>query len=51
MQTAMPCMAIMVILARNYGSDENAAMVNVFSTTLAGLITMPFIFWILTVFW
>jgi predicted permease len=51
MQAAMPCMAIMVILARNYGSDENAAMVNVFSTTIAGLLTMPFIFWLLTILW
>lgn len=47
LQTAMPCMAIMVILARNYGADENAAMVNVFSTTLAGLVTVPLIFWAL----
>lgn len=51
MQTAMPCMAIMVILSRNYGSDENAAMVNVFSTTLAGLLTMPFMFWLITLWW
>lgn len=51
MQSAMPCMAILVILARNYGADENAAMVNVFSTTLAGLLTLPFVFWLLNWWW
>lgn len=51
MQSAMPCMAILVILARSYGADENAAMVNVFSTTLAGLLTLPFIFWLLNWWW
>nr|NQU92061.1 AEC family transporter [Bacteroidota bacterium] len=51
MQTAMPCMAIMVILARNYGADENSAMVNVFLTTLMSLITLPAIFWLLQCLW
>jgi malate permease and related proteins len=50
MQTAMPCMAIMVILAKNYGADENAATLNVFSTTLLGLITLPLIYWFITTF-
>lgn len=45
LQTAMPCMAIMVILAKNYGADENSAMVNVFFTTLLSLITLPVVFW------
>ena len=51
LQTAMPCMAIMVILAKNYGADEKAAMVNIFTTTIAGLVTLPFIFWFFLKFW
>ena len=47
MQTAMPCMAIMVILARNYGADEKSAMVNVFFTTVLSLVTLPVMFWVL----
>ena len=51
LQTAMPCMAIMVILAKNYGADEKAAMVNIFTTTIAGLLTLPFIYWLFLTFW
>lgn len=51
LQSAMPCMAIMVILARNYDADENAAMVNVFTTTLMGLITLPVIYWLLLIYY
>ncbi len=46
----MPCMAILVILAKTYDADENSAMVNVFTTTLAGLITLPFIYWFIISF-
>ena len=48
LQSAMPCMAILVILAKKYGSDENSAMVNVFFSTLLSLITLPFLFWLVT---
>jgi len=51
MQTSMPCMAILVILAKKYGSDENSAMVNVFLTTLFSLLTLPLIFWMLVNFY
>jgi hypothetical protein len=51
LQSAMPCMAILVILARNYNADENAAMVNVFTTTLMGLITLPIIYWLLLTYY
>jgi len=50
LQSAMPCMAIMVILAKNYGADEHAAMVNVFTTTIFGLITLPLIYWFIVTF-
>jgi len=50
MQTAMPCMAIMVILAKNFGADENAAMINIFTTTLMGLLTLPLIYWFILTF-
>ena len=50
LQTAMPCMAILVILAKTYGADENSAMVNVFTTTIISLITLPFIYWFIISF-
>ena len=51
LQSAMPCMAILVILAKKYGSDENSAMVNVFLSTLLSLITLPFLYWLVTGFY
>jgi hypothetical protein len=51
LQTAMPCMAILVILAKKYGSDENSAMVNVFITTLLSLFTLPLIYWMVVRFY
>jgi len=51
LQTAMPCMAILVILAKKYGSDENSAMVNVFLTTLLSLLTLPLIYWMMVWFY
>jgi hypothetical protein len=51
LQTSMPCMAILVILAKKYGSDENSAMVNVFITTLLSLFTLPLIYWMVVRFY
>ncbi len=47
METAMPCMANVVILAREFGSDDTLAMKNVFVTTLLSILTLPLILWLL----
>ncbi len=49
LETAMPCMANVVILAREFGSDDVLAMKNVFVTTLLSILTLPLILWLMQV--
>ncbi len=50
-ETAMPCMANVVILAKEFGSDDVLAMKNVFVTTLFSILTLPFILFLLQKIW
>lgn len=50
LETAMPCMAIMVILVKNYGADDETAAENLFLTTVLSLLTLPLVYYILTLF-
>lgn len=50
MESAMPCMANIVIIAKMYKVDDHLATANVFISTLMGIITLPFIYWLMTVF-
>ena len=50
MQTGMPCMALIVVLAKKYGSDDLLATENLFLTTIFSLFTLPFIFYIIQYF-
>lgn len=43
LMSAMPAMANVVILARIFGADDKLATVNVFVSTIACLVTLPFI--------
>jgi predicted permease len=43
MQVAMPCMATVVIMAKEFGADDQMATANVFVSTLLSIITLPFI--------
>jgi hypothetical protein len=41
-QAAMPAAMLPLVLARHYGGDPQTAMQVVLSTTIAGLLTIPF---------
>ncbi|MFC2097774.1 AEC family transporter [Bacteroidota bacterium] len=47
LEAATPCGAIMVILAKQYGSDDKLAMENVILSTILSCISLPFIYFIL----
>ena len=49
-EAAMPCMANIVIIAKMYKVDDHLATANVFISTVMSIITLPFIYWIMTVF-
>jgi hypothetical protein len=50
MQTAMPCMAMVVVLAKKFGSDDLHATENLFLTTLFSLATLPILYYIIQIF-
>jgi len=43
MQSAMPCMVIIIIMAKKYGADDVHASQNVLTSTLLSVITLPLI--------
>ncbi len=47
LQSAMPCMSIIVIMAKNYGANDQNATENVFLTTILSIFTLPFLYYIL----
>ncbi len=47
LQSSMPCMANIVILARIYGADDQLATANVFVSTLLSLGTLPLILYLI----
>jgi len=47
LEASMPCMTILVILARRYGSDDQKAMENFVVTTVLSVLTLPFIIFLL----
>jgi len=49
MQTAMPCMAMVVVLAKKYGSDDIHATENLFLSTILSLATLPLIYFIIQI--
>jgi malate permease and related proteins len=50
LQTATPCMATIVIMAAEFGSDSELAAKNVFLTTLLSIFTLPLVYWFITIF-
>lgn len=50
LQTAMPCMAIVVVMARQFGADEKHATENVVLSTILSLFSLPFIYFLLQMF-
>ncbi|HKL68000.1 MAG TPA: AEC family transporter [Bacteroidales bacterium] len=49
LESAMPCMANIVIIAKMYKVDENLATANVFVSTVLSIFTLPFIYWLITI--
>jgi predicted permease len=47
LQTAMPAMATIAILAKKYGADDNLATENIFITTIISIITLPLIWFLI----
>jgi predicted permease len=47
LEAAMPCMAILVILAKRFGGDDELAMKNFFVSTIISLLSLPFILYLL----
>jgi len=46
LESAMPCMTLLVILARKYGKDDFYATQNLSISTLLSIITLPLIFYL-----
>ncbi|WP_291862311.1 AEC family transporter [Marinilabilia sp.] len=49
LETAMPCMSMIVIMAKAYGAADDRAAENVFLTTLLSLLTLPLVFYLASV--
>ncbi|MBE0673493.1 MAG: AEC family transporter [Bacteroidales bacterium] len=47
-ESSMPCMANIVILAKVFGADERLAAANVFVSTILSIITLPLILYVLS---
>jgi predicted permease len=49
LETAMPCMSMIVIMAKAYGAADDRASENVFLTTVLSLVTLPLVYFLTTV--
>lgn len=47
LEAAMPCMTILVLLAKQYGADDELAMKNFVVSTVLSLISLPFILYLI----
>jgi hypothetical protein len=47
LESAMPAMTILVLLAKHFGADDSLAMKNFFVSTVLSLISLPFILYLL----
>jgi predicted permease len=49
LEASMPCMTILVILAKRYGADDHKAMENFFLSTIASVMSLPLIIYSLNI--
>lgn len=47
LEAAMPCMTILVLLAKQFGADDELAMKNFVVSTILSLISLPFVLYLL----
>ncbi len=50
LQSGMPCMAIIVVLARKFRADDELATINLFVSTILSVITLPFLYYLVGLF-
>jgi malate permease and related proteins len=50
LQSAMPSMAVIVVLARKFGADDLLAAENLFVTTILSLVTLPVVYFLIEYF-
>ncbi|MCU0461349.1 MAG: AEC family transporter [Bacteroidales bacterium] len=48
LEASMPCMATVVIMAKEFGSDDSLAVGNVFISTILSIITLPLVVMVLS---
>ena len=48
LQSSMPCMANIIILAKVFGADDHLATANVFISTILSIITLPVVLYLMT---
>ncbi len=49
LEAAMPCMTILVLLAKQFGADDELAMKNFVVSTILSLLSLPFILYLLQI--
>ena len=49
LEAAMPCMTILVLLAKQFGADDELAMKNFVVSTILSLISLPFILYLIQI--
>ena len=49
MQAATPCMATIVVLAKQFNSDTQQATNNMFTTTIISIFSLPFVYWLIQI--
>jgi len=47
LQTTMPCMIIISVLAQEMGLNSKQAVENIFVSSVLSIITLPFVFWLI----
>ena len=50
LEASMPCMASMVIMAKELGGDDHLAVGNVFISTILSIVTLPFVLMAINIF-
>lgn len=50
LESAMPCMAILVLLAKRFGGDDELAMKNIFISHILSFLSLPFVLYMLQLF-
>ena len=50
LEASMPCMTILVILAKRYGADDQKAMENFVISTILSIVSLPIIIFLMTKF-